>query len=83
MSITTEAASEALSDPDATQPTNLAPSGHSQAPPAAAQCGFAQAMSGATASDLLGSFGTTDSGHTSESDAQEDADDTTATSKVR
>lgn len=82
MSDTTEAASKAISDPDATQPTSPPPP-HSQAPRSAAQSGGSQAVPGATTSGPWGSFGTTGPSHTEKSAAQEDADGTTATSKVR
>ena len=82
VSDTTEAAPEALSDPDATQPTSPAPP-HSQAPRSAAQSGGSQDVPGATTSGPWGSFGTTGSSHSEKSAAQEDAEGTTATSKVR
>ena len=82
MSDTTEAASEALSDPDATQPTSP-PQPHSQALRSTAQSGGSQAVPETTTSGPWGSFGTTGPSHTEKSAAQEKADGTTATSKVR
>ena len=82
MSDTTEAASEAISDPDATEPTSPPPP-FCQAPCSAAQSGGSQAVPGATTSGPWGSFGTTGPGHSGKSAVQEDADGATATSKVR
>ena len=81
MSDTTEAASEALSDPDATQPTSPPPP-HSQALRSTGQSGGSQAVPETSTSGSWGSFGTTGPSHTEKSAAQEKADGTTATSKV-
>ena len=81
VSNTTEAASEGIRDPDATQPFSPPPP-HSQAPRSAAQSGGSQAVPGDTTSGPWGSFGTTGPSHIEKSAAQEEADGTTATSKV-
>ena len=75
----TEAASEAINVPGATQPTSP-PAPRSQAPHAAAQSVGAQAVPGAT---TWGSSATTSASHTENSTPQEDTDGSTATSKVR
>ena len=75
----TEAASEAINVPGATQPTSP-PAPRSQPPHAAAQSVGAQAVPGAT---TWGSSATTSASHTENSTPQEDTDGSTATSKVR